>query len=165
MWDNIGKKLQALAKVLCWVGIAGSVIMTIVFWAQDSRYQPTILAGFLYLIIGSLVSWVGAWAMYGLGLVVEYIENKGASQNNHIDTKKPSPNTHSMILTERNKHESSILENALNEAGIHFHKKGKKGSGLDMSLGNDFSSYLFYVAENNFEAAKDIVQDIFGPDE
>lgn len=35
MWDNIGRKLQSLAKVVCWLGIIGSVIMAIVMWAAN----------------------------------------------------------------------------------------------------------------------------------
>ena len=78
MWDNIGHKLQSLAKVLCWLGIIGSVITAIVLWSQTSYYRSTIFLGFLYLIIGCLASWIGSWAMYGLGLVVEYVENGGS---------------------------------------------------------------------------------------
>lgn len=78
MWDNIGGKLQSLAKVLCWLGIIVSFITAIVFWSQNSRYNSTILMGILYLVIGSLASWIGSWAMYGLGLVVEYVENGGS---------------------------------------------------------------------------------------
>ena len=74
MWDNIGRKLQSLAKVVCWLGIIGSVIMGIIIMAQN---QSTIVTGLLYLVIGCLASWIGSWAMYGLGLVVEYVENRG----------------------------------------------------------------------------------------
>lgn len=85
MWNNIGRKLQSLAKVLCWIGIIVSVIYAIVLWSQNSRYQSTFLAGLLTLVLGSLASWVGSWALYGLGLVVEYVENEGglSSSANH----------------------------------------------------------------------------------
>ena len=43
MWENIGRKLQSLAKVLCWIGIVISVISGIVIMAQSNRYQSTIL--------------------------------------------------------------------------------------------------------------------------
>ena len=85
MWDNIGRRLQSLAKVLCWIGIIGSVIFAIVLWTQNSRYQSTILMGILYLVIGCLASWIGSWAMYGLGLVVEYVEN-GGGKSSFTDT-------------------------------------------------------------------------------
>lgn len=76
MWKNIGIRLQMLARILCWLGIIGSVIYAIVLWSQNSSYQPTILPGILYLVLGSLASWIGSWTMYGLGLVVEHVENQ-----------------------------------------------------------------------------------------
>ena len=72
MWDNIGSKLQKLAKVVCWLGIIVSVISGIVFMTQNQ-----IVIGLVYLILGSLFSWIGSWSIYGLGLVVEKVENGG----------------------------------------------------------------------------------------
>ncbi len=83
MWNNIGGKLKGLAKVGCWLGIIGSVIYAIVLWSHNSRYQSTILIGFLYLIVGCLISWIGSWAMYGLGLVVEHVEKGGSLSDNN----------------------------------------------------------------------------------
>lgn len=77
MWDNIGNKLQRLAKVICWLGIIGFAIFAIILWTQNSSYRPTILLGILYLVLGCLGSWIGSWVLYGLGLVVEYVENGG----------------------------------------------------------------------------------------
>ena len=34
--------------------------------------------GIVYIILGPLFSWIGSWTMYGLGLVVESVENKGS---------------------------------------------------------------------------------------
>ena len=45
MWDNIGSKLQKLAKVVCWLGIIVSVISGIVFMTQNQ-----IVIGLVYLI-------------------------------------------------------------------------------------------------------------------
>ena len=70
MWDNIGSKLQKLAKVVCWLGIIVSVISGIVFMTQNQ-----IVIGLVYLILGSVMSWIGSWSIYGLGLVVEKVEN------------------------------------------------------------------------------------------
>ena len=73
MWDNIGSKLQKLAKVICWIGIIFSVIGGIVMITQRQA-----VAGIVYIILGPLLSWIGSWTMYGLGLVVESVENKGS---------------------------------------------------------------------------------------
>ena len=73
MWDNIGSKLQKLAKVICWIGIIFSVIGGIVMITQRQA-----ILGIVYIILGPLLSWIGSWTMYGLGLVVESVENKGS---------------------------------------------------------------------------------------
>ena len=83
MWNNIGHKLQTFAKILCWLGIIGSVIAGIaaIVAGSGSSYRygysagSGILAGLLTIVLGSLFSWIGSWAMYGLGLVVEKVEH------------------------------------------------------------------------------------------
>ena len=84
MWNNIGNKLKSLAKILCWIGIIGSLAAAIVLWSQNSDHQPTVLMGILYLALGSFFSLIGSWIMYGLGLVVEHVE-KGKSLLNQTD--------------------------------------------------------------------------------
>ena len=95
MWDNIGRKLQTLAKIVCWLGIIGSVLVAIIIWGQNSRYQSTILTGIIYLVLGCLGSWIGSWTMYGLGLVVEKVENGGfeapSSAPVYTETTTPNP--------------------------------------------------------------------------
>ena len=86
MWNNIGRRLQALAKVVCWIGIIGSAIWGIVIMTQSNYYQSTILSGLITLVIGCFASWIGSWAMYGLGLVVEYVENGGGSSYSYSGT-------------------------------------------------------------------------------
>ena len=76
MWSNIGEKLQKFAKALCWIGIAFSVIVGVIKLADGD-----LLYGFLYIIIGSLGSWIGSWALCGFGLIVEYVENKTSHSN------------------------------------------------------------------------------------
>lgn len=175
MWDNIGRKLQSLAKAICWLGIVCFVILGIVIMTQSNSYQSTVLTGFIYIIFGCLGSWIGSWALYGLGVVVEHVENKGITNIVKTDNSdssstdrlisETSKSKDVQLLTERDKFESSILENALKEAGIPFFKKGKKNSGLDMSLGNDYSMFLFYVSEKNFKEADDIVKELFDANE
>ena len=84
MWNNIGNKLKSLAKVLCWIGIIGSLVAAIVLWSQNSDHQPTIIMGILYFVLGSFSSLIGSWAMYGLGMVVERVE-KSKSLSDQTD--------------------------------------------------------------------------------
>ena len=74
MWDNIGVKLQKYAKFVCWLGIIVTAISSIVIWSVGG--SNSFLTGLLILVVGGLASWIGSWSMYGLGVVVEYVEKK-----------------------------------------------------------------------------------------
>lgn len=93
MWDNIGERLQKLAKVVCWIGIVGSFI-----WGVAAIVNGQVVTGLLYAVFGSLGSWIGAWAMYGLGLVVEYVENGGNVSRYEAKPVNPEPSNTSSVL-------------------------------------------------------------------
>jgi len=68
MFDNIGGKIKTLAIAVCWIGIIGSVIAGIVMIADD---EDMLLYGLLSILGGPLFSWVGSFALYGFGQLVE----------------------------------------------------------------------------------------------
>ena len=90
MFNNVGRKVQILAKVVCWVGIILSVISGIMLIVAGNRVtvdlssygisnngvqpQGGVLPGILTIIIGSLVSWLGSLATYAIGEAAEYAE-------------------------------------------------------------------------------------------
>ncbi len=74
MFDDIGGKLKALAKVACGLGIAASIIGAFALWVQNSSYNPTTFAGVLVLVLGSLASWIGSFFTYGFGALIENSE-------------------------------------------------------------------------------------------
>lgn len=74
MFTNLGGKLMMMAKILCWLGIVVSVIAGIVMLANSRGDGALIFTGILTMVIGVLVSWIGSWAMYGLGEVVKEAE-------------------------------------------------------------------------------------------
>lgn len=81
MFDNIGRKIKAWAKALCWVGIILSIGLGIALiligdsLGRYGRYNPAnpalIGAGIAWLVIGPVFSYIGSLAMYGLGELVE----------------------------------------------------------------------------------------------
>ena len=81
MFNNIGEKCKTVAKILCYTGIAISVIggLVMIFIAVTS-YDRIILAlyGVLGAIAGSLVSWLSCIALYGIG---EAAENSAIAAN------------------------------------------------------------------------------------
>lgn len=64
-FDNIGDKIKGLALFFSWIGIVASVLGGIALLPQSF---PT---GILIIILGSIVSYVSSWLLYGFGELVE----------------------------------------------------------------------------------------------
>ncbi len=68
MYTNIGGKIKTLAKIVCYLGIIGSVIYGI--WFYNTYYSVRNM-GILIVIGGPLLSWVSSFFMYGFGELIE----------------------------------------------------------------------------------------------
>lgn len=68
MFDNIGNKIKTLSKLLCYVGMAVCIIAGIVVATID---EDLILIGVLVAVVGSALSWVNSFLLYGFGQLVE----------------------------------------------------------------------------------------------
>ncbi len=74
MFDNIGGKIKVLAKVLCWIGIIGFVILAFVMFDIGSKYYSNVterILGWVFLIGGPLISWIISFFIYGFGELIE----------------------------------------------------------------------------------------------
>jgi len=75
MWDNIGGKIKFLAKIIAWVGISFSIIVGFVLIGIGVNYRYGgglfVGIGFGLIFVGSLVSWVVSWFMFGFGELIE----------------------------------------------------------------------------------------------
>ena len=74
MFTNIGGKIKELAKVICSVGIAISVVAGIVmigFGSSSYNGDAMVYMGFAVMIVGSLFSWIGSLFAYGFGELIE----------------------------------------------------------------------------------------------
>ena len=67
MFANIGDKIQSVAKILCWIGIALSVLAGLILMAQDSDLAPM---GILTAGLGALFSWISSLFLYGFGELI-----------------------------------------------------------------------------------------------
>lgn len=65
MFNNIGEKIKTLATVCTAIGCALSAIMAIATWTAGSFWT-----GLLILALGCLLSWVGAFVLYGFGELI-----------------------------------------------------------------------------------------------
>ena len=73
MFDNIGGKIKMLAKVVCWIGIIVSAVIAIIMFANAVKYSNDIytLLRLAYIILGTLLSWIGSFFTYGFGELIE----------------------------------------------------------------------------------------------
>lgn len=69
MFNNIGKKIKSLSKVICWIGIIISLVLGIVCFAVLEDLE--VLFGFLVIFLGSLLSWLNTFILYAFGQLVD----------------------------------------------------------------------------------------------
>lgn len=79
MFNNIGGKIKALASLFTWIGIIISLVIGLLFIFADSN---GVVIGILIIVIGSLLSWISSWLLYGFGDLIE---------NSSIIARKLSP--------------------------------------------------------------------------
>ena len=66
MFDNIGRKIKGLAKLICYAGIIVSLYFGCSMIA-DKRTEY----GIIVIVIGAILAWVGSFTLYGFGELVE----------------------------------------------------------------------------------------------
>ncbi len=81
MFENPGRKIKGVAKFVCWVGIAASVIIGVIMViggvnlagmrGSNGSGEMLLVSGVVVALIGSFASWVGALIVYGIGTMVE----------------------------------------------------------------------------------------------
>ncbi len=77
MFDNIGGKIKGLAKIVCYFGIAMSVITGIIVFSVFAAQDDAELVGIGFLVsaiiigFGILVSWLSTILLYGYGQLIE----------------------------------------------------------------------------------------------
>ncbi len=118
MFNNIGGKIKALAKVVTWLGILGSVISGIVMISNANSYYRTnsalIWSGLLTIVLGSLFSWLASFILYGFGELVDnsqhaadamdQMNNRLAAQSRQTAQSAPEANPAPRLNWERGQH-------------------------------------------------------------
>ena len=102
MWNNIGGKIKALAKVIFWImavlSVIGAIGMIVAgadmnsqrYRSYDNPGTVFIVAGIVMLFLGPLFAWIGSFMTYGFGQLIESSEEtafntrKIADQNNTL---------------------------------------------------------------------------------
>ena len=89
MFSNIGKKIQTLGKIVCWLGIITFVLMGLMiavggYAVGDYSETPidgaaAVVVGILVIVIGPVASWVSSFTLIGFGKLVETNEQIAAN--------------------------------------------------------------------------------------
>ncbi|MBO4885679.1 MAG: hypothetical protein J5602_10245 [Clostridia bacterium] len=70
MYNNVGKIIKMVAKVICWIGI----IITTIYGAALIVAEINTTLGCIWIIVGSFASWLGSLLMYAFGQIVDNID-------------------------------------------------------------------------------------------
>lgn len=70
MFKNIGKKIKALASVICWVGNAIFVSISGYLLLSDPNDTIVLIISLILLIVGPLFSWLVTCCLYAFGELV-----------------------------------------------------------------------------------------------
>jgi len=71
MYDNIGEKIKLLAKVSAILMTIGCIIGGIALIVATGMDGFFVFLGILVIVVGSLISWLSSWVLYGFGELVE----------------------------------------------------------------------------------------------
>lgn len=79
MFENVGRKIKILAKIMCGIGICLSLIFSIMMLSVSAASTSSVSAaettnrilGAVYLLVGPLVSYILSSLMYGFGELIE----------------------------------------------------------------------------------------------
>lgn len=94
MYEQIGEKIKALASTLAAIGSIISFFGGIVLITID---EDNVLLGIFVIVIGSLLSWVSSWLLYGFGELID----KVCSIEKSMHTKNRVFETESMNSSKR----------------------------------------------------------------
>lgn len=109
MFDNVGSKIKALASFFCWCGIIASIIGGIILIGLD---EDLIFAGIAVIVIGSLLSWISSFVLYGFG---ELVANSAIIAGKRADDSVQHPNT---TVAPQDKSEKITALNNLKARGL-----------------------------------------------
>ena len=74
LFENIDVRIKQLASPIAWIGITGSIVNGIFYINSGIEADSTIiiLSGVRFMILGSLLSLISSFVLYGFGKLIEY---------------------------------------------------------------------------------------------
>ncbi len=71
MYKNVGKQIKTIASILCYGGVALSIIIGLISLFQSDGDGPLAFVGLGIIVVGSLISWLGSIFTYGFGELID----------------------------------------------------------------------------------------------
>lgn len=71
MFGDIGKKIKGVTKLNFWIEVIACIVGGCILISQDSYYNPTATLGFVIMLAGPVVAWLGSLFSYGLGELID----------------------------------------------------------------------------------------------
>ena len=71
MYKNIGQRIKELAQLNAGIGIAVSIVIGVKFIFSGIENAPEIVLGVLIILLGSFLSWISSFVLYGFGQLVD----------------------------------------------------------------------------------------------
>ena len=68
MYDNIGKKIKIMAKVIFVIGLIISLIAGFIIIGIS---QQLVLISLLIFVVGPIFFWISTWLLYGFGELID----------------------------------------------------------------------------------------------
>ena len=98
MFNNIGKKIKLWAKITCWIGIIGCIILGIIFCALTYISYAFLISGLCTLIVGPFIAWISSWLLYSWGDVVDCVQ---AIKEKQLGENPSTPKTQKQTSTKQ----------------------------------------------------------------
>ena len=173
MFDNIGRKIKMLAKVLCWIEIISSIIVAIMMiytsnTAFSYRESDSLAAvslrtsGWILLFVGPLISWISFFVLYALGEITEnsatqaglirkWAEREGIVEKFAEKNEKTGREKEEMLLMKcPNAYYDEVCELLISNGII-----SKRIARLDST------SYMIYVRPVDFQRSRALIAERF----
>ena len=73
LYEDIGGKIKGLARWMFYLGAALSGISGLIAIVNGADYGDglTVLVGLITIAVGTFLSWVGSWVLYGFGELID----------------------------------------------------------------------------------------------
>lgn len=118
MFENIGGKIKKLAIVLTVIGIIASFVVGILMAVAASNLHQSQLGGILVIILGSILSWISSFVLYGFGQLIEStcniekaVQSGGLSTSTDTNASSVEPDFKSSDDMEKLEYYKRLLDN------------------------------------------------------